>query len=103
LERVPDQGGKNLMNGNSKLSATDQHIRDGIYPSAEQYTDGLLQVMGMLMKGQPIPTSIHGFDTWMLLLHAYESLKNRTQEVEERDELIDELEAKIAKLEGKTP
>ena len=62
--------------------------------------DGFSRLIGLLKDEQSIPREMFGFQTWILMLHARTVLRNRTQEVEERDELIEELQAKIAKLES---
>lgn len=71
----------------------------GILPSDEEARLGLLKVAHALLHGRPVPREVDGFDTGVLLQCAHDMLKCRIQEVEERDELIDELEAKIRGLE----
>lgn len=71
----------------------------GIIPSDDEVHLGLLKMAAAALHGRPIPREVDGFNAGILLQCAHDMLKCRTQEVAERDELIDDLEAQIKKLE----
>lgn len=71
----------------------------GIIPSDEEVHLGLLKMAAAAFHGRAIPREVDGFNAGVLLQCAHDMLRCRAAEVAERDEIIDDLEAKIKKLE----